>query len=252
MTAGLDSRSGWAALGLGTAVVLAVAGCADAAPGLGDAAPVAAGAAATAGSAAASASARPGMPSAARLKAALLAPGDMGSAFAEQPAATPAPTGGATGQSGGTDTASGCPQLQILFTVGSSMSATDQGVTYQAGEVGPIVGESLITAQPKALAAAYADDRAALESCRKLEVDADGETLALTLTPITFGGPQSAAVRMDGTLEGVQVDAYMAIDDVGPAELAYFYLQVGSGSSQVAAYYYRAADAKAHQLATVS
>jgi hypothetical protein len=248
MTAGLDSRSGWAVLGLGTAVVLAVAGCADAAPGPGDAAPVAPGA--TAGAAAASASARPGIPSAARLRAALLAPGDMGSAFAEQPAVTP--TGGATGRSGGTDTASGCPQLQILFTVGKSVSATDQGVTYQAGEVGPIVGESLITAQPKALAAAYADDRAALETCKHLAVNADGETLALTLTPITFGGPRSAAVRMDGTLEGVQVDAYMAIDDVGPAELAYFYLQVGSGSSQVAMYYYGAADAKAHQLATVS
>jgi hypothetical protein len=177
----------------------------------------------------------------------------MGSAFTEQPAAPPAngasPTGGSTGPSGGTGTVSGCPQLQILLTVGSSASATDQGVTYQAGEVGPIVGESLITAQPGPLAAAYADDRSALESCRRLAVESDGESFSLALTPITFGGAQSAAVRMDGTLEGVQIDAYLAIDDVGPAELAYFYLQVGSGSSQVAAYYYRVADAKAHRLA---
>lgn len=253
MTAGRGRHAGWVGLTLvaAFAAVSWTAGCAStrAVPGT---APVAAGAPLVAHSA---------MPSAAQLKAALLAPSDMGSAFTLQPAEPPtdgsggSAGAGGSGSSGGTGasgggktTVSGCPQLQILLSVGSSPSATDQGVTYQAGQTGPTVGESLLTASPAALAAAYADDKAALESCRHLEITSDGTGFALTLTPITFGGPQSAAVRMDGTLQGLQINAYLAIDDVGPAELAYFYLQVGSGSSQVASHYYRVADAKARQL----
>ena len=87
----------------------------------------------------------------------------------------------------------------------------------------------------------------AMKSCKHMEIDSNGETFTLTLSPIAFGGPKSAAVRMDGTLQGVQIDAYLAIDRVGPAELAYFFLQVGSGSSQVASFYFRLADAKAQQ-----
>jgi hypothetical protein len=249
-------RAGWTALGLGATLALA-AGCAPAGPAAWDAAAAPAGTAAAGQGATEAAgatgtpgttAAQPGVPSAARLKAALLAPHDMGSAFAEQPTPTPN-TAPDSGSSGGT-TVTGCPQLQILLGVGTSPSAADQGVTYQAGEFGPTLGESLITAPPAALAAAYSDDRSALVSCKRLEFESDGVAFGLALSPISFGGPQSAAVRMDGTLEGVQVDAYLAIDDVGPAELVYFYLQVGEGSSQVASYYYRLADAKARQLGT--
>jgi hypothetical protein len=184
------------------------------------------------------------------LQAALLAPADMGSAFVRQSASGPANGSGGPGGSGnsagpGSTTVTGCPQLQALLSAGASTSATDQGVTYQAGGYGPTVAESLITASPTQLAHTYSDDRSALASCKHLEITTGGSTLALTLTPITFGGPQSAAVRMDGTLQGVQIDSYLAIDRAGPAELAYFFLQVGSGSSQVASYYFRVADAKA-------
>lgn len=232
--AGRARRGGWTcAVGLGTAAALLAAGCAAAEPAARDATPAASAAPAQA----------PGLPSAAQLQAALLAPADMGSAFTRQPAESP-DTG--SGSSSST-TVSGCPQLRFLVSVGAALSPADQGVTYQAGEVGPTIAESLITAPSADLARAYADDVAAMRSCKHLEIDAEGSALPLTLSPITFGGPQSAAVRMDGTLQGVQINAYLALDRIGPTELAYFFLQVGSGSSQVASYYFRLADAKAEQ-----
>jgi hypothetical protein len=231
--AGRARRGGWTCVvGLGTAAALLAAGCAAAEPTARDATPAASTAPAQAS----------GLPSAAQLQAALLAPADMGSAFTRQPTESPSGSG-----SSSSTTVAGCPQLQFLVSVGAALSPADQGVTYQAGEVGPTIAESLITAPSADLAHAYADDVAAMRSCKHLEVDADGTALPLTLSPITFGSPQSAAVRMDGTLQGVQINAYLALDRIGPTELAYFFLQVGSGSSQVAAYYFRVADAKAEQ-----
>lgn len=234
-------RAGWmAAVGLGTAAALLVAGCAEGAPALRDAAPAASPSAAPARTS--------GLPSTAQLQAALLAPTDMGSAFTRQPTESPSAGSGSSGSgSSGTTTVTGCPQLQFLTGVGASTSPTSQGVTYQAGDYGPTVSESLITAPTADLEHTYSDDVSAMKSCKHMEINSNGETFTLTLSPIAFGGPKSAAVRMDGTLQGVQIDAYLAIDRVGPAELAYFFLQVGSGSSQVASFYFRLADAKAQQ-----
>ena len=233
MTAGRGRRSRTAARGVAAATVAAAA--------------LTAGAVTAGASPAAAATPAPAVPSTAQLKAALLAPADMGSAFTLQPTAPP-PSG-----SGTASTVTGCPQLQFLLTVGSSPSATNQGVTYQAGEAGPTVGESLSTAPPQTLASTYADNRSALTSCKQLTVKADELNLTLKLTPMSLGGgPQAAAARMDGTLQGVQINGYLAIDDVGRAEMTYLFLQVGGSTSQVAAHYYQVADAKARQLDTLS
>jgi hypothetical protein len=243
MTAGRGRRAGAVALGL-AAVIASGASCTASAPEARDARDATAVPSATA-----AAATQPGVPSTAQLKTALLAPADMGSSFTQLPNET-----SSGGTHTNTPTVTGCPQLEFVLSVGSSTSPTDQGVTYQAGEVGPTVAESLITAPPRQLAATYADDRAALISCKQLTIHSQGGVnLTLKLTPISFGGPQSAAAQMDGTLQGVRVNAYLAIDDVGRAELAYFFVQVGSTSSQVAAHYFQVADAKAaRQLDTLS
>lgn len=242
--AGRMISTGWPGVSLGVVAALLAAGCAAASP-----------APREASAAASSPSASPptvpahvtGPPSAAQLKAALLAPTDMGSSFTQEP--MQGALGGASGSgSSGSTSVIGCPQLRVPLSAGATTSATDQGIVFQAGQTGPVVAESLITAPAAQLDHAYADDKAALQSCTHLQISSNGTSITLTLSPLTFGGPQSAAVRMDGTVQGVQVNAYLAIDHVGPAELTYFFLQVESGSSQLASYYFRLADAKAQQL----
>jgi hypothetical protein len=228
-------RAGWAAwavVGLCAAGALTAAGCApDGADPSADAPGM---------TPAARREAHPSTPGAAQLKAALLAPSDMGSAFAAQPP----PTSGHT-------PVSGCAQLDILLSVGVSLGPGDQGVTYQATDFGPTVGESLMTAPAgTTVAAVYAEDRAALASCRNLKITAEsGVTFEVALTPATLGSPKtpSTAVRMDGTLEGVQIDGYLVLDDVGPAELAYLYVQIADGSAQLASRYFERADARARE-----
>jgi hypothetical protein len=178
------------------------------------------------------------------LSAALLSPGDMGSNFS----VLPIPAGSSAAQSARAATVTGCPQLGILENVGATLAQDDRGAAYRAADGMPVVGESLRTAAGADLAAAYAEDRAALATCRNLNITVRGTDFAVRLTPVELGRVQSAtAVRLDGMLEGVQVDGYLALDDLGPAELAYLFLQVGTGSPQPAAYYFEQADGKARR-----
>jgi len=228
-------RVTWAVAGLCAAFALTAAGCAT------DAADPAADAADTASVAQRSSGAPP--PGTAQLQAALLAPSDMGSAFTAQ---SPPPTPSARG----TTSVSGCAQLDILLSVGVSLGPANRGVTYQAADSGPFVGESLMTAPAgTTVAAVYAEDRAAMASCKNVKISEGGVAFAATLTPVALGGPkaQSAAVRVDGTLEGVRIDGLLALDDVGPAEMAYLYVQIADGSSQLASHYFEQADAKARR-----
>lgn len=186
------------------------------------------------------------------LSAALLSGTDMGSNFSLLPEPTgSAATAGAgkaatTATGTGTTSVTGCPQLGILRNVGTTLGQDEQGVTYQSVDGLPVVGESLRTDAGARLAADYAADRAALTACTGLTIATDGTVFDLKLTHVALGGVKSAtAVRLDGTLEGVQVNGYLALDDVGPAELAYLFLQVGTGAPQPAVYYFERADAKA-------
>lgn len=208
----------------------------------------------------------------AQLRTALLAKADMGSDFSALP--TPAGsagsvTGSVTGMTAGSTAGStvgpmtagstagavgitGCPQLGVLTDVGRTVASDDQGVTYRALGGMPVVGESLRAGATASVAAEYAEDRAALATCAGVNVAADGTEFTLQLTPVTLSVKSATAVRLDGMLGGVQVVGYLALDDLGPAELGYVFLQVGNGSPQLATYYFGKADDKArHYLDAV-
>ena len=176
-----------------------------------------------------------------QLGTALLSRADMGSNFSELP--TPARTAAAPDP--GATSVTGCPQLGILAEVGVTGAGDDQGVTYQSVGGMPVVGESLRAGPTAGIAAEYAEDRAALATCAGVNVTADGTEFTLQLTPVTLNEKSATAVRLDGMLRGVQVTGYLALDDVGPAELGYVFLQVDYGSPQLATYYFGKADHKA-------
>ena len=187
------------------------------------------------------------------LRTALLARADMGSDFsalstpagAAAGSATASATGSAAGPAAGAVGITGCPQLGILAEVGVTGAGDDQGVTYQSVGGMPVVGESLRAGPTAGIAAEYAEDRAALATCAGVNVTADGTEFTLQLTPVTLNEKSATAVRLDGMLRGVQVTGYLALDDVGPAELGYVFLQVDYGSPQLATYYFGKADHKA-------
>ncbi|WP_157537215.1 hypothetical protein [Kitasatospora azatica] len=178
---------------------------------------------------------------AAQLQAALLTAGELGPAFAASSSASDT-----TGTGGSSVT--GCePLASMLNGTASTTQQVQQDVLLTAGSTGPFVQESLLTETPAALTTDYAQARAALTSCHTLTFPTGAEPLTFTLSPINFGGPGSAAARMDATYRGVQVNGYLAIDRLGPVALTYAYFQIGSGSSQLASAYYTQAVNKIHQ-----
>lgn len=179
---------------------------------------------------------------AAQLQAALLTPGELGPAFAASSSASDT-----TGT--GNSSVTGCePLASMLNGVPSTTQQIQQEVLLTAGSNGPFVQESLLTEDPTALTTDYAQARTALTSCHTLTFPTGAEPLTFTLSPINFGGPGSAAARMDATYRGVQVNGYIAIDRLGPVGLTYAYFQIGSGSSQLASAYYTQAVNKIHQV----
>lgn len=183
----------------------------------------------------------------AQLRTALLAKADMGSDFSALPTSAGTAGGTSPGSASGAVGITGCPQLGVLADVGVTLARDDQGVTYRSVDEMPVVAESLRAGSAAGIAAAYAEDRATLATCAGLNVTADGTEFTLQLTPVTPGEKSATAVRLDGMLDGVQVNGYLALDDVGPAELGYVFLQVGNGSPQLATYYFAKADHKARQ-----
>ena len=183
----------------------------------------------------------------AQLRTALLAKADVGSDFSALPTPAGAAAGAAPGSAAGAVGITGCPQLGVLTDVGVTVASDDQGVTYRSLGGMPVVGESLRSGSTADVAAEYAEDRAALATCAGVNVTADGTEFTLQLIPVTLSVRSATAVRLDGMLGGVQVDGYLALDDLGPAELGYVFLQVGDGSPQLATYYFGKADHRARQ-----
>jgi hypothetical protein len=182
------------------------------------------------------------------LSTALLAPADLGADFS----ALPASAGGAGGSGSGGVGVTGCPQLGVLADVGGALADGGRGVAYRALGGMPVVGESLRPASAASPDAGYAEDRAALATCRSVQVTAGGAVFSLKLTPVAPGLKSATAARLDGMLDGVEVDGYLAVDQLGPAELGYVFLQVDSGAPQLATYYFDKADHKArHYLDAV-
>lgn len=186
----------------------------------------AAGAGATPGSA--------GAPDPGRLKAALLTSRDIGLQSSPN---SPA--------SGGGLAVSGCEPLSTMLGAPVPAGETQEQAAFVGDAAGgPFVQEVLTTEAQSRMTADYAKLRGALAACRSLTFTVGGTKLTMALTPINLGGAGSAAKRMDTTVQGVEVNGYLAVDRIGPVVLGYAYMQAGSGSSQLASYYYRQAVAK--------
>lgn len=182
------------------------------------------------------------LPDPAKLRAALLTSHDIG--------LPPAPP--STGSANGGEITGCKPLADILNTPPPAPPPTgqnEQSVAFAGGSTGLAVGETLTTEGSARLAADYAKVAKALTACRSLTFSGDGTRLTFDVTPIKFGGADSAGARMDATYRGVQVNGYLAIQRIGPVIMGYYFFQVGGGSSQLASAYYRqAANKVAHTL----
>jgi len=219
-------------------LLVGLAGCGSAGPSAGASTPSSNPASAATSNAS---SPTPTLPTSAQLKAALLTAAELGPGFAASTSSS------SSTQTGGT-TISGCPALAALINGSPSAGQTSQEAEFTADDTGPYVGESLMTEPAAALDTDYAKTKAALTSCTSLSITSGGVAADFTLTPIQFGDPGAAAVRMDATIQGVQVNGYLALQRLGSVALTFYYFQLASGSSQTAYQYYTQAVTKARSV----
>lgn len=195
---------------------------------------------AVAGTAAAATGTRSGdqpAPSPARLKAALLTSGDTGLSGADS-------TGGGGVGGGGI---SGCAALVKVLKAPPAPGT--QEADFSGGQSGPLLSEELTAGTPAEESAVYARAKAALTSCRDLTLTQGSTRLVFRLKPVDFGGGESTATHMAGTLDGVKVNGYMAFGRVGPVLIGYTFFQIAGDSPQVAsAFYQKAVDKVRHTV----
>lgn len=173
------------------------------------------------------------LPSDASLQAALLTAADLGPSFT------------ASQDNGGQATASGCKPLVDLI---NSSAPHQVGAEFEASSAGPYVGEAITAGTPADLQAAFSSAKTALTSCKSITFSTGGQTITFQLSPIQLDGANSVSVRLDGTLQGVQINGYMAMGNLPNAIVGFNYLQLESGSSQVADELYTKALNKAQQV----
>lgn len=186
------------------------------------------------------------LPTADQLKAALLTAAELGPDFTEAPAGVgPSPSGGAS-------PVAGCDVLRALLNrsgAQASPQAPHQEVEFDGPDGNPMVTESLTAEDSARLTTDFATVTDAFASCHSLTFNDDaGGAVTFTVTPMTLGDRQGApAVRLDGTLGGVQLNGYIAVERFGSVAMSYGFFQRDDGSSQLASLYYRAAAAKAER-----
>jgi hypothetical protein len=171
-----------------------------------------------------------------QLKRALLARADLGTSFTVEPPAT-----------SGASKASGCPKLDAVLNTTAKPQTPSALVSLGAGNAGPDLSDQLIELSASTLKKLYADAEAGIKTCHSLTLTAAGRPIAFKLLPVDFSST-AAAARLQGTLAGDQVTAYISIEDVGSAELDYIYLEFGSGSPQAALSVFTKAVAKARKV----
>ncbi|MER7672912.1 hypothetical protein ABTY61_31275 [Kitasatospora sp. NPDC096128] len=198
--------------------------------------------AAGAGVAAGAASA-PVLPSADQLKSALLTANDVGPGYTE------APVTGSPSPSENPTPVSGCDALNALITMHATAPgpATPHAETELDGPDGnPMVTESLAAEDSARLAADFATVTDAFKTCHTITFNAGiGDSVTFTVTPVTLGDRQDApAVRLDGTLAGVQLSAFLGVERFGTVGMAYGFFQRQGADSQTASMQYRTAVAK--------
>ncbi|KJS56209.1 hypothetical protein VM98_08550 [Streptomyces rubellomurinus subsp. indigoferus] len=185
------------------------------------------------------------LPSADQLKAALLTANDLGpqSGYTEVPA-TESPTPGET-----PTPVSGCDALSALLNAhagqrGPSVPHAEVELDGQGGN--PMVTESLTAEDNDRITADFAKAVDAFKTCHTLTLDAGTpDAVTFDVTPITLGDRQDApAVRLDGTVGGVRLNAYVGIERFGTVGMAFGFFQRDDTSSQTASMQYRTAVAK--------
>ncbi|MQS14965.1 hypothetical protein F7Q99_22545 [Streptomyces kaniharaensis] len=206
----------------------------------------------TAGLAAAAAPAQD-LPSADQLKAALLTADDLGPGYTAIPV-TSSPTPGEN-----PSPASGCDALSALINEQADAFPTPATphaeVELDGPDGNPMVTESLTAEDPGKLTSDVNTVTDAFRTCHQITFDAGtSDSVTFSVTPVTLGDRQDApAVRLDGTLDGVQLNAYIGIERFGTVGMVFGFFQREGSSSQLASMQYRTAVAKTeHTLGTTA
>jgi hypothetical protein len=198
------------------------------------------------GAAAASASSSSSVPSADQLQSALLVASDLGPDYTAQPNDTSSPTD--------TSAPSGCSTLtDLMNTIPSASPGAAKGpdaqVILQGGQAGPFVGEFLSARPQSALDRNYPAVVDALRGCHQLNFPTGTTQVPFQLTDFDMGTAGTTAKHMSGTVDGVPVNGYLAVDRLGPTvAMVYLYLEVAGDSPQTAKSYFDQAVTKANSV----
>ncbi|MFH9349001.1 hypothetical protein [Kitasatospora sp. NPDC017646] len=194
----------------------------------------------------------PALPTADQLKSALLSVNDLG------PAYTGAPAGESPGPSANPTPVSGCDALDALINMHATAPgpATPRAETELDGQDGnPMVTESLTAEDPARLTTDFDTATDAFRTCHTITFNAGTEDSAtFTVTPVALGDRQDApAVRLDGTIAGVRLSAYLGVERFGTVGMVYGFFQREASDAQTASAQYRTAVAKVeHTLGTTA
>ncbi|MFI9327104.1 hypothetical protein ACIGZJ_06080 [Kitasatospora sp. NPDC052868] len=186
------------------------------------------------------------LPTTEQLRTALLTVAELGPNFTEVPASEAASPGATPSP------VSGCEALSALLNrhdTGVSPQQPHAEVEFDGEDANPMITESLTAEDQAQLTTDFAAFSDAFNTCHTLTFNSGTDSeVSFTVTPLALGDrPDAPAVRLDGTLAGVQLNGYLALERLGNVALAYGFFQRDSGSSQLASLYYRAALAKAER-----
>lgn len=182
------------------------------------------------------------VPSADQLRSSLLAAADLGPDFTAQPGDTTAPTN--------TSAPTGCSALTDLMSQAPSRSPNpaqgpDAQVILQGGQTGPFVGEFLSARPQPVLDRNYPAVVKALRTCQELNFPTGNTQVPFQLSDFDMGAAGATAKHLSGTVQGVPINGYLAVDRLTPTvALVYLYLEVAGDSPQTAKTYFDQAVSK--------
>ncbi|MFF2147430.1 hypothetical protein [Kitasatospora sp. NPDC058190] len=189
------------------------------------------------------------LPSADQLKSALLTANDLGADYTEIPTTeSPSPSPGED-----PTPVTGCDALSALIEMHATAPgpATPRAETELDGPDGnPMVTQSLTAEDSDRLTTDVDTATDAFETCHTITFNADStDTVTFTVTPVILGDrPDAPAVRLDGTIAGVQLNAYIGIERFGTVGMVFGFFQREGADSQAAAAQYRTAVAKVEHI----
>lgn len=183
------------------------------------------------------------VPSADQLQSALLAASDLGPDFTVQPGSTTAPTD--------TSAPTGCSALTDLMNQAPATSPNpargpDAQIILEGGQTGPFVGEFLSARPQPVLDRNYPAVVNALRTCQELNFPTGSTQVPFQLSDFDMGAAGATAKHLSGTVQGVPISGYLAVDRLTPTvAMVYLYLEVAGDSPQTAKAYFGQAVSKA-------